>query len=192
MIAYSFCEKVREDISHNLLPEFQLSVDNLIKPRLKEVSETVEAQVKSNKEDMKDLAELKTKLLASDITEHSIAKPCPKPIISPLVTNPTSHIKEYRENFISAIETTELKTILKALLFSKVSGRSVASFGEEYHYNGAPKSNSLNIPNPISDKKSIKLSLINTMAMLIYQNSLIMNQQLVHIQKYLLLQLVMS
>ena len=60
MIAYSVCEKVREDISHNLLPEFQLSVDNLIKLRLKEVSETVEAQVNSIKEDMKDLAELKS------------------------------------------------------------------------------------------------------------------------------------
>ena len=60
VIAYSVCEKVREDISHNLLPEFQLSVDNLIKLRLKEVSETVEAQVNSIKEDMKDLAELKS------------------------------------------------------------------------------------------------------------------------------------
>ena len=59
MLADSVCEKVREDISHNLFSEFQLSVDNLIKLRLKEVSERVEAQVKSIKEDMKDLAELK-------------------------------------------------------------------------------------------------------------------------------------
>ena len=149
VIADSVCEKVREDISHNLLPEFQLSVDNLIKLRLKEVSETVEAQVNSIKEDMKDLAELKSKLLASDITEHPTANPCPIPRISPLVINPTSHIKEYRENFLSADETTELKTMLEALPFSTVSGRSVASFGEEYHYNGAPKSNSSDIPNPI-------------------------------------------
>ena len=63
MIADSVCEKVREDISHNLLPDFQLSVDNLIKLRLKEVSETVEAQVNSIKEDMKDLAELKFKIV---------------------------------------------------------------------------------------------------------------------------------
>ena len=107
MIADSVCEKVREDISHNLLPDFQLSVDNLIKLRLKEVSETVEAQVNSIKEDMKDLAELK--LLASDITEHPTANPCPIPRISLLVINPTTHIKEYRENFLSAYETTELK-----------------------------------------------------------------------------------
>ena len=39
--------------------------------------------------------------------------------------------------------------MLEALPFSTVSGRSVASFGEEYHYNGAPKSNSSDIPNPI-------------------------------------------
>ena len=56
VIADSVCEKVREDISNNLLPEFQLSVDNLIKLRLKEVAATVETQVNSIKEDMKDLA----------------------------------------------------------------------------------------------------------------------------------------
>ena len=61
---------------------------------------------------MKDLAELKSKLLASDITEHPTANPCPIPRISPLVINRTSHIKEYRENFLSADETTELKTML--------------------------------------------------------------------------------
>ena len=68
VIADSVCEKVREDISNNLLPEFQLSVDNLIKLRLKEVAATVEAQVNSIKEDIKDLAELKSELLASGTT----------------------------------------------------------------------------------------------------------------------------
>ena len=51
VIADSVCEEVREYISKNLLPEFQLSVDNLIKLRLKEVA----AQVNSIQEDMKDL-----------------------------------------------------------------------------------------------------------------------------------------
>ena len=54
VIANTVCEKVKEDISNNLLPEFQLSVDNLIKLRLKEVLATVEAQVNSIKEDMKE------------------------------------------------------------------------------------------------------------------------------------------
>ena len=98
MIADSVCEKVREDISNNLLPEFQLSVDNLIKLRLKEVAATVEAQVNSIKEDMKDLVELKSELLASGTTEHKSANPCPRPTVSPLVTNQTRHIEEYREN----------------------------------------------------------------------------------------------
>ena len=39
--------------------------------------------------------------------------------------------------------------MLGALPFSTVNGRSVASFGEEYHINGAPKSNSSVIPSPI-------------------------------------------
>ena len=83
--------------------------------------------------------------------------------------------------------------MLGALPFSTVNGRSVASFGEEYHYNGAPKSNSSVIPSPIKTlykrsmmilcmvmKKLIKLSSINTLEMLIYQSTLIMNQQLGH------------
>ena len=106
MIADSVCDKVREDISNlNLLPEFQLSVDNLIKLRLKEVAANVEAQLNSIKEDMKDLTELKSELLASGTTEHKSANPCPRPTVSPLVTNPTSHIEEYRENFLSVDET---------------------------------------------------------------------------------------
>ena len=100
---------------------------------------------------MKDLAELKSELLASGTTEHKSANPCPRLTVSPLVTNPTSHIEEYRENFLSVDETTELNTMLGALPFSTVNKRSVASFGEEYHYNGAPKSNSSVIPSPIKN-----------------------------------------
>ena len=151
---------------------------------------------------MKDLAELKSKLLASYITEDPTANPCPIPRISPLVMNPTSHIKECRENFLSADETTELKTMLEALPFSTVSGRS-ASFGEEYHYNGAPKSNSSDIPNPIksiikkihddplySDEK-INQVVINKYNGNAHLPTLIMNQQLDRTQISSLLQLAM-
>ena len=41
--------------------------------------------------------------------------------------------------------------MLGALPFSTVNGRYVASFGEEYHYYGAPKSNSPLIPSPIKN-----------------------------------------
>ena len=98
----------------------------------------------------------------------------------------------------------QLNTMLGALPFSTVNGRSVASLGEEYHYNGAPKSNSSVIPSPIKTlykrsmmilcmvmKKLIKLSSINTVEMLIYQSTLIMNQQLGHTPIFSLLRLVM-
>ena len=98
---HAACATFHKDISNNLIHEFQLSVDNLIKLRLKEVAATVEAQVNSMKEDMKDLAQLKSELLASGTTEHKSANPCRRPTVSPLVTNPTSHIEEYRENFLS-------------------------------------------------------------------------------------------
>ena len=41
--------------------------------------------------------------------------------------------------------------MLGALPFSTVYRRSVDSFREEYHYNGAPKSNSSVIPSPIKN-----------------------------------------
>ena len=93
--------------------------------------------------------------------------------------------------------------MLGALPFSTVNGRVVASFGEEYHYNGAPKSNSSVIPSLIKTlykrfmmilcivmKKSIKLSLINIVEILISQNTLITNQQSGHTPIFSLLRLV--
>ena len=53
---------------------------------------------------MKDLAELKSELLASGTTEHKSANPCPRPTVSPLVTNPTSHIEEYEKIFFQLMK----------------------------------------------------------------------------------------
>ena len=144
-------------------------------------------------------------MLASGTTEHKSANPCPRPTVSPLVTNPTRHIEEYRENFLSVDKTTELNTMLGALPFSTVNGRSVASFGEEYHCTMVLLNQNLQLFQVPSKtlyersmmilcmvmKKLIKLSSINTVEMVIYQSTLIMNQQLGHTPIFSLLRLVM-
>ena len=149
-LADAVCEKVREDISNEVLPEFQLSVDNLITARLKGVSERVEAQISSIKEDMKHLITLKSTLLTADISEHPpVANLHTNLQPTSLATNPTNHIEDYNESYLSDDEITELNTAFSSMNFSQVNGRGVASFGEDYNYNGAPNLNTKEIPNPL-------------------------------------------
>ena len=70
-LADAICEKVSDQISNGIVPDFELSVDNLVTTRLKQTSEKLEAEVKSIKENIEELKELKSKMLASDETDFS-------------------------------------------------------------------------------------------------------------------------
>ena len=125
-------------------------MDNLITARLKGVSERVEAQISSIKEDMKHLITLKSTLLTADISEHPpVANLHTNLQPTSLATNPTNHIEDYNESYLSDDEITELNTAFSSMNFSQVNGRGVASFGEDYNYNGAPNLNTKEIPNPL-------------------------------------------
>ena len=151
VIADAVCEQVRDDVINNILPEFQLSVDNLLKIRLKEISKAIETQTQSIKQDMDNLTALKEQLLTTDTASRhpsGLENPCSTVIgtAPALDENPTNYIEDYQESFLTATEITELNAALGAMSFSEVNGRSVASFGEEYQYTGAPTLNSKEIP----------------------------------------------
>ena len=66
----------------------------------------------------------------------------------PTIKNPCKHVDNYMENFLDLNDSTT-KDIISAITkikYSKVNGREVASFGEEYSYTGAPQSNIKEIP----------------------------------------------
>ena len=70
-----------------------------------------------------------------------------KPLFEAL-QNPCKHVDHYMEHFLDPEEenTKNLVSFLGKVKFSKVHGRQVASFGEEYSYVGAPNSNKNDIP----------------------------------------------
>ena len=151
--ADAICEKVSENISNNLLPEFQLSMDNLIKSRLKEISGKVEDQFKLIRDNISGLTLLKEQMLASDHdprhTSNETEHPSGSQIPLKLGKNPTNFIEGYQENFLSVDDISGLNTMLGTLTFSQVNGRGVASYGEEYQYNGAPRAVSSEIPSSL-------------------------------------------
>ena len=152
--ADAICEKVSENISNNLLPEFQLSMDNLIKSRLKEISGKVDDQFKMIRDNISELTVLKEQILTTDSGDlgHSSNEseyPNESQIPPKLDKNPTNHIEDYQENFLSIDEITELNAMLGTLTFSQINGRGVASYGEEYHYNGAPRAVASEMPNSL-------------------------------------------
>ena len=65
--------------------------------------------------------------------------------------NPTEHVEEYVENFLPSDDENTRKLIeaVGKMKFTKVKGREVASFGLEYKYAGAPKSNTEEIPSQL-------------------------------------------
>ena len=70
-------------------------------------------------------------------------------IVSSPRSNPTNHIEDYIEEFLTEEEVLETQEAHSQLNFAKVNGREVASFGESYSYSGAPKNNVKEIPEHI-------------------------------------------
>ena len=121
---------------------FQLTVDNLIKVRLKEVTKAVEDQMKIMTEKTRELETLNESYLSTAESRMPEAQKTHKEKLTPVLSEkPTENIGEYKENFLSTDEVVNLRHTLDALEFSTVNGREVASFGEEYSYGGAPKNN---------------------------------------------------
>ena len=128
-------------------------MDNLIKSRLKEISGKVEDQFKLIIDNNSGLTLLKEQILASDHdprhTSNETEHPNESQIPLKLDKNPTNYIEGYQENFLSVDEISGLNTMLGTLTFSQVNGRGVASYGEEYQYNGAPRAVSSEIPSSL-------------------------------------------
>ena len=147
VVADAVGEKILEEMRHDIIPEFQLTVDNLIKVRLKEVTKAVEDQMKMMTEKTRELETLKESYLSTAESRKPEAQKTHKEKLTPVLSeNPTENIGEYKENFLSTDEVVNLRHTLDALEFSTVNGREVASFGEEYSYGGAPKNNKNDIP----------------------------------------------
>ena len=111
--------------------EIQLSID-------KSVTEAVNVQMQRLNSEMEKL-QLKK--------EEKKGKSYPSaPLTTEVKTNPTNHIEDYVELFLKEEDALELKETLAALQFTKVKGREISSFGEQYSYTGAPNNNTKEIP----------------------------------------------
>ena len=75
--------------------------------------------------------------------DSAIACPIPR-------RNPTNHIDDYREAFLTEGEVLATREALSSMEFTKVNGREIASFGEIYSYTGAPSKNNKEIPEHLS------------------------------------------
>lgn len=126
VIGDSIAEAVDECLTAKTT-ELKLSIDKCI-------AEAVDSQ-------MKKLEDLK---VAKE--ESPIASTATPPTEKLAETNPTSHIEDYNENFLSNEEALETKEVLSKMKFTRVKGREVASFGEKYSYTGAPSNNIKDIP----------------------------------------------
>ena len=137
VVADAVGEKILEEMKHDIIPEFQLTVDNFIKVRLKEVTKAVEDQMKAMKDKTRELETLKETYLS---TAQSRKPETHVEQLTPVLSeNPTENVGEYKENFLSTDEVVSLRQALDVLEFSTVNGRGVASFGEEYSYGWSPK-----------------------------------------------------
>ena len=145
-------ERLAEEVSNNIIPQFQLSVDNLLKTKIKDISKTIEAQGKEFAEGLKQLNDLKNKLIsvnhsAQPNTERDVSRVFPPSSTSNNSSvNPTSHINNYTEEFLSTEDAASLRDALEQETYSLVNGRQVASFGAEYQYTGSPRGNTSTIP----------------------------------------------
>ena len=144
-------ERLAEEVSNNIIPQFQLSVDNLLKTRIKDISKTIEAQGKEFAEGLKQLSDLKNKLISANHsaqpnTERDVLRVFPPSSTSNNSSvNPTSHINNYTEEFLSTEDAASLRDALEQETYSLVNGRQVASFGAEYQYTGSPRGNTSTI-----------------------------------------------
>ena len=133
-------ERLAKEVSHNFIPQFQLSVDNLLKTRMKDISKTIEAQGKEFAEGLKQLDDLKNRFISVNhstklTTEGDISRVfLQSSTSSNLSVNPTNHIDNYTEEFISTEDAESLRDALEQETYSVVNGRQVASFGAKYQY----------------------------------------------------------
>ena len=95
----------------------------------------------------------KLESLLSKVEPQQKAAPMP-PLPSkppPLKKNPTRHIERYFSEFLTDEDSKGLMDLVEKIPYTEVRGRGVASYGEPYAYNGAPKAHSKDIPKPILD-----------------------------------------
>ena len=93
VVADAVGEKILEEMRHDIIPEFQLTVDNLIKVRLKEVTKAVEDRMKIMAEKTRDLETLKESYLSTAESRKPEAQKTHKEKLTPVLSeNPTKKI----------------------------------------------------------------------------------------------------
>ena len=105
-------------------------------------------------EGLKQLDDLKNRLISinhsTQLTREgdiSISRAFPQSSTSSnLSVNPTNHIDNYTEEFLSTEDAESLRDALEQEPYSVVNGRQEASFGAEYQYTGSPRGNTSTIP----------------------------------------------
>ena len=129
-----------------------MSVGNLLKTRSKDISKTIEAQGKEFAEGLKQLDDLKDRLISVNhsaplTTERDVSRVLPQnPTSNKLSFNPTNHKSNYTEEFLSTGDTASLRDALEQETYSLVDGRQVASICAEYQYTVSLRGNTSTIP----------------------------------------------
>ena len=136
---------VADTVSEDVLATVTTSLEGM-KDELKlAVSESMKSITNTIQEDIMKLTKLKEEAAATVKQDEGDRVVLSVGVDSKPLVNPTKHIEDYMESFLSPEEAKELTDHLTKISYTKKNGRKVASFGEQYHYPGAP-SNTKEIP----------------------------------------------
>ena len=150
VVADAVGEKILDKKKHDIIPEFQLAVDDLIKSRIQEVTQHIDTQMTALNERTPELKRLRSEPISTPLTELNYP-PVTAPTVSLPDNNPTKNIDNYEEAYFSQDIITKLNEAVNSLEFASVNGRDVLSFGKDYKYSGSPSNNAKQIPEVFQD-----------------------------------------
>ena len=146
VVSVAVHEKLSETFDHQI-EEICLNTNRIIGESLKAHSDKIAEELKRLEAIKVELLERNSDPVPSEDSVSESIQNSQLPLY-PQRENPCKNVDNYIEKFIepNANITKDLISTLGKLKFSKVNGREVASFGEEYQYTGAPRSNIKEIP----------------------------------------------
>ena len=146
---------VSTSVQEKLVETFDSKIEEVEEAVNKALSEHLETFSIKMADELEKLNTLRDELMNKPANSQGAQEGVPATVrFKPSEThhrNPTKHVEGYVENFLSPDDegTTNLIEAVGKLKFTKVKGREVASFGQEYKYSGAPKSNTNEIPSQL-------------------------------------------
>ena len=147
-------DAVSAKISEEMQIAHTLSIDSIketiakaIKNSLEPITISIDQQVQRLEELKKPLLTLATGGPSKQQQSHHVEIEMEE---EKALINPTRYIEHHEPDFIGEDLTNELSEFLKTVQYKEVSGRSVASYGEDYQYLGRPDNNVPAIPAPIN------------------------------------------